>query len=568
MPALDLSPPGAPRRQSARTAVLAAAAVFLLVGTPVAAAAEDRHLLASTSAAVGTADSPQRAAPVLPPAEEPQETPAGPRGPNGSPVVVPQEAQDEPTSPWTVLGLTLLVLVSLGLTAVASTTLLWMLHAWRTPQALSATRFSSSPLDPRHSFSLLVPARHEQEVLGDTLDALAVLDHPDYEVLAIIGHDDPETEAVARAAARRHPDRVRVVMDHSVPKNKPKGMNTALPKCRGDVVGVFDAEDEVHPRLLRLVDARFTETGADVVQGGVQLMNVQSSWWALRNCMEYYFWFRSRLHFHAEARFIPLGGNTVFIRTDRLREAGGWDAECLAEDCEIGVRLSTQGARVAVAYDPEVVTREETPGSLTSLFKQRTRWSQGFLQVLKKGEWRKLPTRRQRLLAQYTLAMPFLQAFTGLMIPLAILLMFTIKVPPLVAMVTFLPLAPSLVILAVEAAGVGDFARNYDVKLRPRDYLRLVVGTFPYQVLLAGAAVRAVVREARGDGSWEKTEHVGAHRTPVAAQPQPVAAVRQPAPVGVTVSAAGPAVIDLRDAPDVDAHDVKDHQPVKAEARR
>ena len=568
MPALDLSPPGAPRRQSVRTAVLAAAAVFLLVGTPVAAAAEDRHLLASTSAAVGTADSPQRAAPVLPPAEEPQETPAGPRGPNGSPVVVPQEAQDEPTSPWTVLGLTLLVLVSLGLTAVASTTLLWMLHAWRTPQALSATRFSSSPLDPQHSFSLLVPARHEQEVLGDTLDALAVLDHPDYEVLAIIGHDDPETEAVARAAARRHPDRVRVVMDHSVPKNKPKGMNTALPKCRGDVVGVFDAEDEVHPRLLRLVDARFTETGADVVQGGVQLMNVQSSWWALRNCMEYYFWFRSRLHFHAEARFIPLGGNTVFIRTDRLREAGGWDAECLAEDCEIGVRLSTQGARVAVAYDPEVVTREETPGSLTSLFKQRTRWSQGFLQVLKKGEWRKLPTRRQRLLAQYTLAMPFLQAFTGLMIPLAILLMFTIKVPPLVAMVTFLPLAPSLVILAVEAAGVGDFARNYNVKLRPRDYVRLVVGTFPYQVLLAGAAVRAVVREARGDGSWEKTEHVGAHRTPVAAQPQPVAAVRQPAPVGVAVSAAGPAMIDLRDAPDVDAHDVQDHQPVKAEARR
>lgn len=566
MPAPDFSPPGVLRRAGVRAAVLAATAMILLVGTPAAAADENRHLLASTSAA-GTADSPLRASPVLPPAEEPQEGPAGPSGPNGSPVVVPEEPQDAPTSPWSWIGLTLLVLVSLGLTAVASTTLLWMLHAWRTPQALSATRFSSAPLDPRHSFSLLVPARHEQEVLGDTLDALAVLDHPDYEVLAIIGHDDPETEAVARAAAQRHPDRVRVVMDHSMPKNKPKGMNTALPECRGDVVGVFDAEDEVHPRLLRLVDARFTETDADVVQGGVQLMNVQSSWWALRNCMEYYFWFRSRLHFHAEARFIPLGGNTVFIRTDRLREAGGWDAECLAEDCEIGVRLSTQGARVVVAYDPEVVTREETPGSLTSLFKQRTRWSQGFLQVLKKGEWRKLPTRRQRLLAQYTLAMPFLQAFTGLMIPLAILLMFTIKVPPLVAMVTFLPLVPTLVILAVEAAGVGDFARNYGVKLRPLDYLRLVVGTFPYQVLLAGAAVRAVLREARGDGSWEKTEHVGAHRTPVAAQPQP-AAVRQPAPVGVAVSGARPAVIDLRDARDVAARDVRDHQPAKAKAHR
>ncbi len=540
-----------------RAAVLTAAAASAFVLT---AGAPAQAVPATAPAEQSVGSSALLAAPLLPPAAgtEPET-----QGPNGGDVTVSSgtgDADDAPLSPWAAVALALLVLVSLALTAVATTTLTWMLHAWRTPQALGATRFSRSPLPPRHWFSLLVPARHEQEVLGDTLDALAALDHPDYEVIAIIGHDDPETEAVARAAAARHPERVRVVMDHSVPKNKPKGMNTALPECRGDIVGVFDAEDEVHPKLLRLVDARFSETGADVVQGGVQLMNVQSSWWSLRNCMEYYFWFRSRLHFHAEARFIPLGGNTVFIRTDRLRAAGGWDAECLAEDCEIGVRLSTEGARVAVAYDPEVVTREETPGSLKSLYKQRTRWSQGFLQVLKKGEWRKLPSRRQRLLARYTLAMPFLQASTGLMIPISIALMLTAKVPPLVAMITFLPVVPTLVTLAVEAAGVGDFARSYGVKLRVRDYVRLVLGTFPYQVLLAAAAVRAVVREARGDGSWEKTAHTGAHRSPAAAQPQSAAPLEQPAPVGAELESPRPDVIDLRDA--------EDRQPVGAEARR
>ena len=225
------------------------------------------------------------------------------------------------------------------------TTLAWMLHAWRSPQHLEATGFADSSDMPTRSFSLLVPARHEEEVLGDTIDTLAQLDHPAFEVVAIIGHDDPGTEAVARAAARRHPDLVRVVIDHNVPKNKPKGMNAALPHCRGEIVGVFDAEDEVQPELLRLVDARFNATGADVVQGGVQLMNIQTSWWSLRNCLEYYFWFRSRLHFHANARFIPLGGNTVFARANVLREVGGWDSECLAEDCELGVRLSTQGRK-------------------------------------------------------------------------------------------------------------------------------------------------------------------------------------------------------------------------------
>ena len=50
-----------------------------------------------------------------------------------------------------------------------------------------------------------------------------------------------------------------------------------------------------------------------------------------------------------------------------------------------------------------MVTREETPDTLVGLLKQRTRWNQGFLQVLRKGDWRRLPDPRQRLLARYTL---------------------------------------------------------------------------------------------------------------------------------------------------------------------
>jgi cellulose synthase/poly-beta-1,6-N-acetylglucosamine synthase-like glycosyltransferase len=405
-----------------------------------------------------------------------------------------------------------LVIVSLGLFGVSATTLWWMLHAWHSPERLATTGFRRRHAGAHRFFSLVLPARHEQAVLGDTIHALARLDHPYYEVIVVIGHDDPETEHVARAAAARHPRIVRVVMDHNVPKNKPKALNTALPRCRGDIVGVFDAEDDVHPGLLRLVEARFEESGADVVQAGVQLMNVQTSWWSLRNCLEYYFWFRSRLHFHADQRFIPLGGNTVFTRTALLRRAGGWDPHCLAEDCEIGVRLSTGGARVAVAYDPRVVTREETPHSVKALVKQRTRWNQGFLQVFRKGEWRKLPSRRQRWLARYTLAMPFLQAATGALLPLAVASMFLLKVPVPITLATFLPLALMLVTMAVEAAALGEFGREFGIRIRMWDRVRLLLGTFPYQLILAFAALRSVWREIRGDGGWEKTSHANAHR--------------------------------------------------------
>ena len=460
-----------------------------------------------------------------PPSSSQGKQPPGPAGPVSFPKRVaelPGRAVEEATtalrqlSPVELGLFLLLILLSMALTTIAGTTLWWMLHAWRTPQALSATGFSGAVGDPRRSFSLIVPARHEQGVLGATLSRLAAIDHPSFEILAVVGDDDPETSAVAQRAARRHPDRIRVVIDTSRPKNKPKALNAALPACRGDVVGVVDAEDEVHPQLLRHVDARFTETGADVVQGGVQLMNYHSNWYSVRNVLEYYFWFRSRLHFHAAQRFIPLGGNTVFVRADLLRAAHGWDPDCLAEDCELGVRLSSAGATVAVAYDPELVTREETPATLQAFLKQRTRWNQGFLQVLRKGEWRRLPTARQRLLARYTLAMPFLQAFIGPLVPLSIAAVLLLKVPVLAALISFLPLTPTLIVVVVEAVGLGEFCRAYGFRPRLRDHLRLLLGTPLYHLLLAAAAVRAVVREARGNRGWEKTAHVGAHRSPAA----------------------------------------------------
>lgn len=406
------------------------------------------------------------------------------------------------------------IVVSLVLFTVAVITLWWMMHAWRTPETLAATRFAPPDGAFSLSFSLLVPARHEQEVLAHTVERLLESTHPEYEIIIIVGHDDPETSRTAIQVATRAPERVRVVTDTHDVKNKPKALNTALPHCRGDIVGVFDAEDQVHPELLAHVDHAFRAQGADVVQGGVQLVNYHSSWYSLRNCLEYFFWFHSRLHLHAQKGFIPLGGNTVFVRTELLRQAGGWDPECLAEDCDLGVRLSSQGARVVVAYDSLIVTREETPDSLDGLFRQRTRWNQGFLQVFRKKDWRQLPTMHQRMLARYTLATPFLQAFAGLAIPVGIAIGVFLKVPITVALISFLPALPTLAVLAFEMAALHDFSRQYQLRIGWVHYLKLIVGSPFYQVVLLAAALRAVWRESTGRNDWELTRHVGAHLSP------------------------------------------------------
>ena len=400
--------------------------------------------------------------------------------------------------------------VSFVLAAIAWTTLVWMVNAWRTPAALIESGLSGEALAPAHSFSLIVPARHEEVVLEATLTRLMTTDHPAFEVLVVVGDDDPGTRQVAERVAGRHPDRLSVVVDASWPKSKPRALNAALPYCSGAITGVFDAEDDVHPALLRRVDQCFQTTNADVVQAGVQLMNFRSSWLTVRNVLEYYFWFRSRLHFHARQGFIPLGGNTVFIRTEVLQAVSGWDPECLAEDCELGVRLSALGARTTVFYEPDLVTREECPPTLGAFARQRTRWNQGYLQTLSKGYWRRLPL-RQRALGLYTLSMPYLMAVVWLTIPIAIATALAVKAPVPITLVSFLPALPMLSMLAVEVAGLSDFCRAYGERASARDYGRLVLGVLLYQAVLAFAAVRAVARELRGDRGWEKTAHMGLH---------------------------------------------------------
>jgi cellulose synthase/poly-beta-1,6-N-acetylglucosamine synthase-like glycosyltransferase len=404
-----------------------------------------------------------------------------------------------------------IVVLSVLVGGIATVTLWWTVHAWRTPETLAGTRFAKPDSDHELSFSLLLPARHEEAVLAHTVARMLESTHTDYEIVVIVGHDDPGTTAVAERLARQRPDRVRVVVDHHAKKNKPRALNTALPTCRGEIVGVFDAEDVVHPELLHHVDHAFTTTGADVVQGGVQLINYHSSWYSLRNCLEYFFYFRSRLHLHAEKGFIPLGGNTVFVRTDVLREAGGWDGDCLAEDCDLGVRLSSRGKKVVVAYDSMIVTREETPDSLGALVKQRTRWNQGFLQVLTKGDWKQLPTVWHRLLALYTLSGPFLQAFSGLITPLGVVAAIWLELPAAVALVTFLPFIPTLATLLFELVGLHDFGVQYGLRIRFTHYLLLVAGSPLYTLVLSYAALRAVWRHLKGRNDWELTRHVGAH---------------------------------------------------------
>ncbi len=421
----------------------------------------------------------------------------------------------------------LLLGLSLVLTLQSAYSTALMLYVWEDRPKSERNRAPRTFDTPRQRFTLLLPARHEEDVIQDTIQRVVDLRYPRslVQVLVIIEAGDGGTIAKVReklaALGRQGIRHVRLLVFSDPPINKPHGLNVGLRAATGDIVTIFDSEDEPHPDLLNIVNTVVTREGpmrAPVIQCGVQLMNYADRWFSALNVLEYFFWFKSRMHYHAAVGMVPLGGNTVFIRRELLVDLGGWDQECLTEDADIGVRLSSRRVPVRVIYDDAYVTREETPPTVSQFVKQRTRWNQGFLQVLAKRDWLRLPGLPQKLLALYTLAFPLIQALTLVYVPVSVWMMLYAKVPVPVAMLSSLPLYMLVLQLLIGVLGLREFTSLHALRAAPLDLVRLVIAYLPYQALLGFAALRAVWRLARGNVGWEKTRHVGAHRLPTITQ--------------------------------------------------
>jgi cellulose synthase/poly-beta-1,6-N-acetylglucosamine synthase-like glycosyltransferase len=411
-----------------------------------------------------------------------------------------------------------LAIGSLLLTAQAIYSTALMLYAWEDEDKHARSRAPRVLLEPHTTFTVLLPARHEEAVIADTIQRLVELKYPPelLQILIVMESGDQGTiEIVRQRITELHQqkiDHVELVTFDDPPINKPHGLNVGLARATGDVVTIFDAEDEPHPDILGVVNTIILDEGSPVIQCGVQLMNYADRWFSSLNVLEYFFWFKSRMHYHAAMRMVPLGGNTVFVRRDLLLSADGWDQHCLTEDADIGIRLSAIGIPIRVVYEDALVTREESPPTVQQFVRQRTRWNQGFLQVLLKRDWLHLPTRSQRVLALYTLGFPIFQMLMMVYVPISLWSIMSAKVAVLVAMISMLPLYMLFIQLAISAVGLYEFTSVHGLRRSRMSLVQLLLAYMPYQWLLGYSALRAVWRQVRGQGGWEKTVHTGAHR--------------------------------------------------------
>jgi cellulose synthase/poly-beta-1,6-N-acetylglucosamine synthase-like glycosyltransferase len=239
---------------------------------------------------------------------------------------------------------------------------------------------ANGPPRDRPVISVLVPLFREREIAHALLKRLERLDYPKHllDVVLVLEENDSVTREAVAMADLPHWMRV-VVVPEGQPKTKPRAMNYALDFCRGDIVGIFDAEDAPAPDQLEKVAQRFAEGPDDLVclQGVLDYYNARQNWLARCFTIEYATWFRVMMPGMERLGFaIPLGGTTLYFKREALEKLGGWDAHNVTEDADLGFRLARHGYRTEML---PTTTREEANCHTIPWVKQRSRWLKGYM---------------------------------------------------------------------------------------------------------------------------------------------------------------------------------------------
>ena len=325
--------------------------------------------------------------------------------------------------------------------------------------------------------SLHVPAYNEPpEMVIETLDALARLDYPNYEVLVI---DNNTTDEALWRPVEAHARKLGFEFMHldNWPGFKSGALNYGLTRMdpATELVAIVDSDYVVEPDYLRRCVGFFRDPVVAFVQTPQDYRDVVSDDRYAVACYDAYrFFFKISMASRNEHNGIIFAGTMGLIRRDVLQQLGGWDEWCITEDAEISLRMLDLGLKGV--YIDQSFGHGLMPLNFEGLKKQRFRWAFGGMQILRRHwgalvPWARWVDRRHKLsfVQQWDYLMGGLQwlndpvtfAFTLLLLmgSLALIVAHALFVQPLAPAVMLVPFIFMFV-------GVSRFLWALRVRLR------------------------------------------------------------------------------------------------------
>jgi len=233
--------------------------------------------------------------------------------------------------------------------------------------------------------SVHVPAYNEPAAMMiETLDALAQLDYPRYEVIVIDNNTrDPAVWQPVRDHCAKLGARFRFFHEDPLPGFKSGALNYALRHTDpgAEIVAVIDSDYLVHPRWLRDLAPQFTQQNIAIVQAPQDYRDAHENAFKAMCYAEYRGFFYIGMITRNERNAIIQHGTMTMVRKSALQDVDGWAEWCITEDAELGLRIFEQG--LEASYIAKSYGRGLMPDTFTDFKKQRFRWAFGAVQIMR-----------------------------------------------------------------------------------------------------------------------------------------------------------------------------------------
>jgi len=247
--------------------------------------------------------------------------------------------------------------------------------------------------------SVHVPAYNEPpRMVIATLDALARLDYPRFEVVVVDNNTkDPDVWQPVQAHCERLGERFRFFHVDPLAGFKAGALNYALDQTDpgAEIVAVIDSDYEVSSRWLRDLAPQFRQPQVAIVQAPQDYRDQGQSAFKAMSYAEYRGFFYIGMVTRNERNAIIQHGTMTMIRRSVLEEVGRWGEWCITEDAELGLRVFEHGYEAS--YIPKSYGRGLMPDTFTDFKKQRFRWAYGAIQIMRRHLGELAGWRRSRL---------------------------------------------------------------------------------------------------------------------------------------------------------------------------
>jgi cellulose synthase/poly-beta-1,6-N-acetylglucosamine synthase-like glycosyltransferase len=222
---------------------------------------------------------------------------------------------------------------------------------------------------------VIVPAYNEEVGIERAVRSLAASDYPEFEVVVV---DDGSRDRTAEIVAGLELQNVRLVRQDN--GGKAAALNTGIELTDAPIVVMVDGDTLFEPDTLRHLVAPFADPDVAAVSGNTKVGNRRGLLGRWQH-IEYVIGFNLDRRMYDVLQATPtVPGAVGAFQRDVLEQVGGVPGDTLAEDTDLTLAIGRTGRKVVYAEHARAWT--EAPSSLSTLWRQRYRWSFGTMQAV------------------------------------------------------------------------------------------------------------------------------------------------------------------------------------------